>query len=201
MHLLHTVLHTFLMVLLERICCNITTFLACKAGVFWGRIHELLFSGMTLSRYLRVFVKKRLLCRLQHSSLVIIWLILMTCLFDQEVLLLGEIRHWSLLGLNKQLTLSHGHLTIILIITIISCSLPLFKGSSFILPYPCRLLELVLCHLVLVMVTLYSFLILVEHLWAQQHGWVLTVQAAKKKWYKTLLYLILLHTPKISQDL
>ena len=25
-HLLHTVLHTFLMVLLERICCNITTF-------------------------------------------------------------------------------------------------------------------------------------------------------------------------------
>ena len=31
----------------------------------------------------------------------------MTCLFDQAVLLLGEIRHWSLLGL-KQLTLSHG---------------------------------------------------------------------------------------------
>ena len=29
MHLLHTVLHTFLMVLLERICSNITT-LACK---------------------------------------------------------------------------------------------------------------------------------------------------------------------------
>ena len=103
----------------------------------------------------------------------------MTCLFDQAVLLLGEIRHWSLLGL-KQLTLSHGHLTVILIITIISCSSPLFKCSSFILPYPCRLLELVLCHLVLVMVTLYSFLILVEHLWAQQHGWVLTAQAAKK---------------------
>ena len=32
----------------------------------------------------------------------------------------------------KQLTLSHGHLTIILITTIISCSSPLFKCSSFI---------------------------------------------------------------------
>ena len=41
----------------------------------------------------------------------------MTCLFDQAVLLLGEIRRWSLLGL-KQLTLSHCHLTIILITTI-----------------------------------------------------------------------------------
>ena len=55
----------------------------------------------------------------------------MTCLFDQAVLLLGEIRRWSLLRL-KQLTLSHGHLTIILITTIISCSSPLFKCSSFI---------------------------------------------------------------------
>ena len=97
------------------------------------------------------------------SCLVIISLILMTCLFDQAVLSLGEIRRWSLLGL-EQLTLSHGHLTLILITTLISCSSPLFKGSSFILPYPCQLLELVLCHLVLVMVTLYSFLILVEHL-------------------------------------
>ena len=114
----------------------------------------------------------------------------MTCLFDQAVLLLGEIRRWSLLRL-KQLTLSHGHLTIILITTIICCSLPLFKCSSFILPYPCRLLELVLCHLVLVTVTLYSFLVLVEHLWAQKHGWVLTVQAAKKndtKHYFTLFF-------------
>ena len=119
------------------------------------------------------------------SCLVIISLILMTCLFDQAVLSLGEISRWSLLGL-KQLTLSHGHLTLILITTLISCSSPLFKGSSFILPYPCRLLELVLCHVVLVMVTLYSFLILVEHLWAQQHGWVLTVQAAKKKMIKNI---------------
>ena len=76
--------------------------------------------------------------------------------------------------------------TIILITTIISCSSSFFKCNTFTLPYPCQLLELVLCHLVLVMVILYSFLILVEHLWAQQHGWVLTVQAAKK-WYKTLL--------------
>ena len=65
MHLLHTVLHTFLMVLLERICSNITTLI---------------------------------------SSLLIISFILMTCLFDQVVLLLGEIGCRSLLGL-KGLTL------------------------------------------------------------------------------------------------
>ena len=57
----------------------------------------------------------------------------MTCLFDQAVLLLGEIRRWSLLRL-KQLTLSHGHLTIILITTIISCSKPLFKCISSFIP-------------------------------------------------------------------
>ena len=57
----------------------------------------------------------------------------MTCLFDQAVLLLGEIRCWSLLRL-KQLTLSHGHLTIILITTIISCSSPLFKCISSFIP-------------------------------------------------------------------
>ena len=65
MHLLHTVDHTFLMVLLERICSNITTLI---------------------------------------SSLLIISFILMTCLFDQVVLLLGEIGCRSLLGL-KGLTL------------------------------------------------------------------------------------------------
>ena len=65
MHLLHTVLHTFLMVLLERIYSNITTLI---------------------------------------SSLLIISFILMTCLFDQVVLLLGEIGCRSLLGL-KGLTL------------------------------------------------------------------------------------------------
>ena len=37
------------------------------------------------------------------SSLVIISLILISCLFEQAVLLLGEIRRWSLLGL-KELT-------------------------------------------------------------------------------------------------
>ena len=34
------------------------------------------------------------------SSLVIISIILMICRFDQEVVLLGEIRCWSLLGLT-----------------------------------------------------------------------------------------------------
>ena len=58
MHLLHTVLHTFLMVLLERICSNITTF---------------------------------------HLWWQIISFILMTCLFVQAVLLLGEIACGSLL--------------------------------------------------------------------------------------------------------
>ena len=52
----------------------------------------------------------------------------MTCLFDQAVLLLGEIRHRSLLGL-KQLTLSHGHLTIILINTNISSVLHHFSSA------------------------------------------------------------------------
>ena len=52
----------------------------------------------------------------------------MTCLFDQAVLLLGEIRHRSLLGL-KHLTLSHGHLTIILINTNISSVLHHFSSA------------------------------------------------------------------------
>ena len=62
MHLLHIVLHRFLMVLLERICSNIN--------------HN-------------------------FSSLVIISLILMTCLFKQAVLFLGEIGWGSLLGFKN----------------------------------------------------------------------------------------------------
>ena len=69
-HLLHTstVLHTFLMVLLERICSNITAF-----HLWWS-----------------------------------FFLILMTCLFDQTVLLLGKIGYGSLLelkGLSNDLPL------------------------------------------------------------------------------------------------
>ena len=61
MHLLHTVLHTFLMVLLERIF--VLTY--------------------------------------NISSLVIISVILMTWLFDQAILMLGEIMSVSLLGLKE----------------------------------------------------------------------------------------------------
>ena len=34
------------------------------------------------------------------SSLAIISIILMTCIFDQAVIFLGEIRYWSLLGVK-----------------------------------------------------------------------------------------------------
>ena len=67
MHLLHTVPHTFLMVLLERICSNITIF------HLWWSFHLYSF-------------------------------ILMTCLFNQAVSLLGEIRWGYTTGSNKGLS-------------------------------------------------------------------------------------------------
>ena len=43
---------------------------------------------------------ERICSNIDISSLVIISIILMICRFDQAVILLGEIRCWSLLGLS-----------------------------------------------------------------------------------------------------